>query len=471
MKSVLGLRGEETVDDALFKAFSKRASLAWNSLEEERLFKIAKDYVKYKLKQKKQGDESLLNTSLLPEEKHLHKLLGVDVTKLEKEVEEFLKELFNNRQEMTEKEMEAALDEKCKNPKKLHSEATEDKRPAFGQLSLSEKRFYKDNLKSHLKKAIGKKRNQVGQTRLHISKKEAKNCLLRYFLNFRENKAEFDHWLVDKASSSLLHVEVKTYPQGPITKDGLLNAMESARHQHGLGDALFSNILGPAAKLSSGWTKINMVFFPNIPNREVFREQLKEPIDDVFLQYIVTRKELSDDQWLKDLCLGDTEASKEEYERLVAIIVGSAFVSHNSQTFDFQKETREVFDRIVGGESVGIGKLPGVLVLPEQFNHLEARHLGSVANTIFWNDDQEQLREDIEKGKSLVLCGDYGGGKTQFLVSAAQKAVQDDFKVFVVLANEQVVNGARSVLNVALKNRFRQMAEREGGGSVKVFSL
>merc|ERR1719264_287598 len=102
MKAVLGLRGEEIVDDALHKAFSKRTSLMWNSLETDKLFKIAKDCVKYKLEQTKKQDVSLLNIPLLPEERNLHQLLGVDVAKIEREVDKFVKELFHDRLEMTE---------------------------------------------------------------------------------------------------------------------------------------------------------------------------------------------------------------------------------------------------------------------------------------------------------------------------------------------------------------------------------
>ena len=43
-----------------------------------------------------------------------------------------------------------------------------------------------------------------------------------------------------------------------------------------------------------------------------------------------------------------------------------------------------------------------------------------------------QLLEDLKITKSLVLCMDYGGGKTSVMVSAAQKAAQEGFKVFVV---------------------------------------
>ena len=56
---------------------------------------------------------------------------------------------------------------------------------------------------------------------------------------------------------------------------------------------------------------------------------MDEPIADDFLRYILTQAELEDDQWLADLQLGTTTASADEYERLLAIIIGSSHVSYN----------------------------------------------------------------------------------------------------------------------------------------------
>ena len=128
---------------------------------------------------------------------------------------------------------------------------------------------------------------------------------------------------MDKASSTFLHVEVKTYlQQGPtsITKEGLKDVLKNAKNQHRQGDALFNNVLCASARLSSTWTKVNMLCFPNIPNRKVFKNELDEPIDDVFLKYILTQAELEKDNWLEDLRLGSIDASKEQYERLLAIM-------------------------------------------------------------------------------------------------------------------------------------------------------
>ena len=130
---------------------------------------------------------------------------------------------------------------------------------------------------------------------------------------------------------------------------------------------------------------------------------------------------------MADLQRGSNEATTEEYERLLAIIIGSGHVSYNSQVFDYQRVYKAV-----AGEAIGIGALP--VPLPDQLDHkdLQKKHLGHVSNIIFWNDAQMQLLEDLKTTKSLVLCGDYGGGKTSVMVSAAQKATMRGFKVFIV---------------------------------------
>ena len=466
---IKGRKGEETMDDALHKAFKERTSMMWNGFDKENLFKIAKDCVKHALNERRKKHGSLLDVPLLPEERDLQTLIGIDVRVLEIEVKDFVNELFSTSQALTAKDLEKALDEKCKNPKKLYPDnpSAEDKRPAFSQLNPDEQKNYKDNLKKHVKMLFepNKKKGSKG-TLTSLQADQFGNSLLRYFLTLLGKQAEFDHLVVDKTSSTFLHVEVKTYPQqGPtsITKEGLKDVLKKAKNQHEQGDALFNNVLCASARLSPTWTKVNMLCFPNIPNREVFKTELDEPIDDMFLKYILTQAELEKDNWLADLQLGSKDASKEQYERLLAIMIGSAHVSYNSQILDYQKETREVYARVSGGEAVGIGNLPDPL--PEhQFNHkdLQKKHLGHVWNIIFWSDEQMGLLNDLKRAKSLVLCGDYGGGKTSVLVSAARKAALDKFKVIVVTTAffEETINNGY-IIDVAIRAKFKEIIDRE----------
>ena len=388
--------------------------------------------------------------------------------KLEKEVEDFVKEIFMEKHEMTDKDLEKALEEKCRKDKDNQGP---DKQPAFQLLCPREQTNYIVNLKKHVKKAFENKKGQA--TRKVVKVEEFGPYLLRYFLNSIGKQAEFDHVVADKASSTFLHFEVKSYPQtDAITKDGLRLVLHSAKTQHEQGDLLFNNVLGPAAGLSSGWTKMNLLFFPNVLNRALLQaEELGGPIDDVFLKYILTEAELENDQWLADLQLGSIEASTEEYERLLAIIIGSAHVSYNSQVFDYQREIREVYRAVAGeGVCIGIGPhgaFPSPLFIPKHFDpknyRLQKKHTDHVQNIIFWNDEQMQLLEDLKTSKSLVLCGDYGVGKTSVMVSAAQKAALDGFKVFIVTtASFNEIVDTSYILDVAMKDKFQKLTDKEG---------
>ena len=154
-KAVLGQKGEETLDDTLHRAFQKRTSLMWNGFERDKLFKIAKDCIKFKLNQAKAQDESLLEVPLLPEERELQKLFGINASKLENDVKEFVKELFSGKDEMDSAGIEKALKDKCRNPKELNRENPEpDKRPFFEKLDGKDQTNYRENLRKHIKKAF-----------------------------------------------------------------------------------------------------------------------------------------------------------------------------------------------------------------------------------------------------------------------------------------------------------------------------
>ena len=458
-RAVVGRRGEEMTDAALHKAFGKRTSMLWNDFEQDKLFKIARDCVRHDLDKARQRDTSLLDVPLLPDERSLQELFGIDMTQLEKEVDEFVKEIFAGNQKMAEGDLDKAIDDKCKNPKKTPERAIT--RPAFDLLSPKEQTDYRDKLKKHVKKVFKKGKKDTTKNNIKdVKPAEFGHYLIRYFMSLLNKQAEFDHILVDKDSSSFIQVEVKTYPQqGGITKEGMKDPFMSANQQLGSGDALFHNILHPGAKLGSSWRKINVMCFPLVNNRQEFRDHLEEPIDDEFLKYVMTKEELENDNlnWMEDLKLGTTKAPTEEYERILAIIVGSAYVGYNSQIFDHQKEIRKVHERVVGARS---GVTPFSDPLPEQFSGSDLRNkpLGHIMNIIFWSEEQMQLLEDLKGPGSLVLCGDYGGGKTSVMVSAAQKAARDRFKVFVITTTsfEETVDTGY-ILDVAMKEKFGKM--------------
>ena len=157
-----------------------------------------------------------------------------------------------------------------------------------------------------------------------LSDNEVTNYLTRCLLNLAEKKDEFDQMLADRDSSTFFQVEVKSYPQdGILEKDGLEKSLKKANEQLEKGDIFFQTVLAPAAKLSLSWTKVNIVSFPDIKNRQ----ELKAfGVDDNSLQFILTAEELQSGTWLEDLGLPDCQAPEEEYKRLLAVCVGSQLV-------------------------------------------------------------------------------------------------------------------------------------------------
>ena len=105
-----------------------------------------------------------MEVPLLPEERELQKLFGVDASKLENDVKEFVKELFSGKNKMDSAGLEKALTDKCRNPKEFNRENPgPDKRPFFEKLDGRDQKNYRENLRKHNKKAFepgGKKRQK-----------------------------------------------------------------------------------------------------------------------------------------------------------------------------------------------------------------------------------------------------------------------------------------------------------------------
>ena len=133
-------------------------------------------------------------------------------------------------------------------------------RPGFHLLDDKEKSQYAKNLTREVNKMFDKSRRD-------LSDNEVTNYLTRFLLNLAEKKDEFDQMLADRDSSTFFQVEVKSYPQdGILDKDGLEKTLKKATEQFEKGNKFFQNVLAPAAKLSSSWTKVNIVCFPEITN-------------------------------------------------------------------------------------------------------------------------------------------------------------------------------------------------------------
>ena len=144
-------------------------------------------------------------------------------------------------------------------------------------------------------------------------------------------------------------------------------------------------------------------------NREVCKEKLG--LEDSDLKYIITKKELENDSWLRDLNL-KTNKMREEYHRLISTILGSELVSFQTQVFSYMATTQEITSRISGargdGEVMGVGgsKWPAKQTL--KFTDLKFKPLGDIFNIIFWSQSQMQLLNSLGKQQSTIIYGDFG---------------------------------------------------------------
>ena len=126
-------------------------------------------------------------------------------------------------------------------------------RPGFHLLDEKEKSQYAKNLTREVNKMFDKSRRDLFDN-------EVTNYLTRFLLNLAEKKDEFDQMLADRDSSTFFQVEVKSFPQdGVLDKDSLEKTLKKATEQLEKGNKFFQNVLAPATKLSSSWTKVNIV--------------------------------------------------------------------------------------------------------------------------------------------------------------------------------------------------------------------
>ena len=114
--------------------------------------------------------------------------------------------------------------------------------------------------------------------------------LIRSLLNFIEKNNEFDFLLADRATSTFVQVEVKSFLQEE-NQDGatLETNMKKLKEQFDKGDKFFQNVVAPASKLSSSWRKLNIGCFPEIANRQQLRNL---GMDEETLRFVLTAEEL-----------------------------------------------------------------------------------------------------------------------------------------------------------------------------------
>ena len=237
-----------------------------------------------------------------------------------------------------------------------------------------------DGKKKYVKTMTREVDQMFKKSKRDLTPDEVISYLTRFLLNFIEKNNEFDFLAADRGSSTFFQVEVKSYPQnGILDKDGLVKSLKKANEQLEKGDKFFQNVLAPAAQLSLSWTKVNLVCFPEITNREKLKAL---GMDDNTLTFILTAEELELGTWVEHLSLPACQAPEEEYKRLLAVCVGSQHVAFNCQVFDFEAVHQETNTKLVGkgksGEVVGVrgeeGRRDGSISI--NFSDLREKPLG-----------------------------------------------------------------------------------------------
>ena len=470
---------EENVFNMLVRDLTNRAALMFNRYDSGNIFKVVQEDIRIETRNIRQINPQSLDVPLSQKEKELASIKGVDVTQLDEEVKLLVNDLFSNTDDMASEELIPALEHQLK--KKQY-------RPGFNQLSDKQKTKYAINMVTSLKERLLKvfpneeslkgdpskagfnkkpSINTQSQGTVKISKEDVTNSMNRHLVNLMQIDSSFDFLVTDKSSSTVLQMLICS---GRFELDGLRDKIKKSTKLLAKGDQLFHHVLAPAANLSSGWTKVGVLCFPDEATKEPFK---KLGLEDNQLPYVITQEEMKSSKWLEDLNLGNTVASDEEYVRLFSWVVGSVYVSVESQTFNYNEEVTSTNQRISGprqkGDVVGVG--PGTLdeIKEVTFKELKGKPLGHLHSVLFWNEEQMDTIEILKTEESILIVADYGVGKTALLMAAArQEAENPDITVYFILATatdtHRLSQDTPYILDIAIKEKFE-------GSKVKVMTI
>ena len=451
----LGDCSEAETFRALETLFQKRQSLLLTGLKTNELFKLARESAHCSKKQKQKSNK-MFSYPLTNEERMFCEASGIDLLELETQLRSLVAATPHSPN-ISRDNLVATI-------------SSQTERPGFDSLDDEGKGKYVRTMTREVDQMFHKGKEKGKKD---LSPDEVVSHLIRPLLNFIEKHSEFDFLLADRSSSTFFQVEVKSFPQGENQDHATLaKNMDKLIKQLAQGNKFFQKVLAPASHFSSSWRKLNIGCFPAIKNRQ----QLKAlGVDDNSLEFILTAEELESGTWIGDLGLPACQAPEEEYKRLLAVCMGSQHVAFNCQVFDFEAEHEETQAKLVGkrhpGEVVGIGGDEG---LPQDgatsinFSDLKEKPLGHTWSILFWTQEQLNLLEKLKSGENIVLCGDYGTGKTSLLVFAAMEAAKDpNSKVFFIpvtnMLNSMDTNNY-NVLDLAVKMKFE-------GTNVRVITI
>ena len=448
-------KGEEDSYNAILRAFSGSAGLFVSGLKKEKMFEVVRRALDFAGNQ--QGGQSRTG-QLTDLEKTFYKMLGIDMDKFIQEMAVFMDKLFPNPSttSLSEQELKANL-----------KPALRDIKPAYNDLNKEAQKKYREKLDRLIEKSYRARSHHAW------ARGDVEIALTRHFLVYLDRDDEFDSLLIDPSSSTFLLCETKSWPQDPgviQTQDvtGLSSNLEKADLQLGRGRDFFNTVLGPITNMSVSWTFLGIIILPNVPSRKYLQGK---GVDPAYLNFILTREELTDGEskWKKNLKLGSLKCKDEEYKKAVAVVVGSQKVSFQSQVFNMSAEigavVEETVKRITGAPRavMGLGGWSGdIHQATSDVAQLRGKELGHVHSVMFWNQVEHQVLDSLGKKLNLILCGDFGGGKSSTIIEAAMRAAllggRNGVTVLFISAldtgcQKTEISG-ESVFNIALEERF-----------------
>ena len=226
----VGDKAESDVFYDVEKQFRNRTAVSYNGFQLGSVFKVAKETIKDERNKRREQNNDILDVPLSNSEMDLYRLLGQDPTELTDCVDGIVKNLFG----------EDDCDEIDKNRLKDNIDliTTENKWVCKLLPGKIEHFFNTQNIQRNL------------------SKQEIHSFVINKIFerNIKKNQ-ELDQLVVDKKSSTVIQVEIKSVQRfkGNFHDKGLNREFTKACEQIGQGKEMFLRVLAPNSNLSSNW--------------------------------------------------------------------------------------------------------------------------------------------------------------------------------------------------------------------------
>ena len=189
---------------ALEGAFKESAGLLWSGLKKEKLFMLVRRTLGFSGNQTGQAS---------PMDIKFYEMIGIDVDSFNNDVSTLVSHIFLNpaNSSLSERDIISNL-----------TPALRIIKPAFSGLHKEAQNKYRQKLEGHIKQTF-KAVNAESQGGT-MSKDQLQVSLTRHLLAYLDRKDEFDTVIFDRTSSTLIHQEVKSWPQnGDLECDRTFN--------------------------------------------------------------------------------------------------------------------------------------------------------------------------------------------------------------------------------------------------------